>query len=196
MFSELNFDGLGVRADWSLCVQGGVCVIQPGLQLRQGMLELTQGQQGSFQLVLWWEEDSGFKHKNRNWRQTNMKYSKRNRKLREQHWKKVIFKSWLIEDVTFLLCNSESTCLWVILSPRLSQRCRSSVSGSWIMSLSVWSDTFLSSSSPWWQSFSMSICCWYTSTLYCYSRRYPRERSVWLLWHEYVWATQIKEKHC
>lgn len=167
MFSQLDFDGLGVRADWSLCVQGGVCVIQPGLQLRQGMLELTQGQQGSFQLVLWWEEDSGFKHKNRNSRQTNIKYSKRNRSLREQHWKKVIFKSWLTEDVTFLLCNNESTCLWVILSPRLSQRCRSSISGSWIMSLSVWSDTFFSSSSPWWQSFSMSICCWYTSTLYC-----------------------------
>lgn len=71
VFSELNFDGLGVRADWPLCVQGGVCVIQPGLQLRQGVLELTQGQQGSFQLVLWWEEDTEFQRKNRNSRQTN-----------------------------------------------------------------------------------------------------------------------------
>ena len=61
------------------------------------------------------------------------------------------------------------TCLCVILSPRFSQRCRSSVSGSWIMSRSVWSLTFLSNSSPWWHSFSMSICCWYTSTLYCCS---------------------------
>lgn len=57
VFSQLDFDGLGVRADWSLCVQSGVCVVQPGLQLRQGMLELTQGQQGSLQLVLWWKKD-------------------------------------------------------------------------------------------------------------------------------------------
>lgn len=72
VFSQLNFDGLGVRADWSLCVQGGVCVIQPGLQLRQGMLELTQGQQSSFQLVLWWKKDPGFKHKNRHSRDTQL----------------------------------------------------------------------------------------------------------------------------
>lgn len=53
VFSQLNFDGLGVRADGSLCVQSGVCVGQPGLQLGQGMLELTQSQQGSLQFVLW-----------------------------------------------------------------------------------------------------------------------------------------------
>ena len=57
VFSQLDFDGLGVRVDWSLCVQGGVCVIQPGLQLRECMLELTQGQQGSLQFVLWWKKD-------------------------------------------------------------------------------------------------------------------------------------------
>lgn len=57
VFSQLDFDGLGVRADWSLRVQSGVCVVQPGLQLRQGMLELTQGQQGSLQLVLWWKKE-------------------------------------------------------------------------------------------------------------------------------------------
>lgn len=63
VFRQLDFDGLGVRADWSLCVQSGVRVVQPGLQLRQGMLELTQGQQGSLQLVLWWTKDrrSGLK---------------------------------------------------------------------------------------------------------------------------------------
>lgn len=63
VLSQLDFDGLGVGADWSLCVQSGVCVVQPGLQLREGMLELTQGQQGSFQLVLWWNQDrvSGLK---------------------------------------------------------------------------------------------------------------------------------------
>lgn len=102
MFSKLNFDGLGVRADWSLSVQGGVCVIQPGLQLRQGMLELSQGQQGSLQLVLWWEEDSWFRNKIRHSRQTNMKHSKRNRRVREQHWKQVLFESWLIESVSTL----------------------------------------------------------------------------------------------
>lgn len=59
MFSQLDFDGLGVRADWSLRVQSGVCVVEPGLQLRQGMLELTQGQQGGLQLVLWWTRDTG-----------------------------------------------------------------------------------------------------------------------------------------
>lgn len=63
------------------------------------------------------------------------------------------------------------TCLRVIFSPRLSHRCLSSVRGSWIMSLSAWSETFLSSSSPWWHSFSMSICCWYTSTLNCCRKR-------------------------
>lgn len=57
VFGKLDFDGLGVRADRSLCVQRGVSVVQPSLQLRQGMLELTQGQQGSLQLVLWWETD-------------------------------------------------------------------------------------------------------------------------------------------
>lgn len=66
VFSKLDFDGLGVRVDRSLCVQSGVCVVQPGLQLRQGMLELTQGQQGSLQLVLWWKKDRGFGLKNRN----------------------------------------------------------------------------------------------------------------------------------
>lgn len=59
MFSQLDFDGLGVRADWSLRVQSGVCVVEPGLQLRQGMLKLTQGQQGGLQLVLWWTRDTG-----------------------------------------------------------------------------------------------------------------------------------------
>lgn len=58
VFGELDFNGLGVRAHWSLCVQSGVCVVQPCLQLRQGMLELTQGQQGSFQLVLQWQKDN------------------------------------------------------------------------------------------------------------------------------------------
>lgn len=52
MFGKFNFNGLGVRADWSLCVEGGMCVVEPGLQFRQGMLELTQGQQGSLQLML------------------------------------------------------------------------------------------------------------------------------------------------
>lgn len=33
VFSKLNLDGLGVGVDWALCVQGGVCVAQPGLQL-------------------------------------------------------------------------------------------------------------------------------------------------------------------
>lgn len=56
VFGQLDLDGLGVRADRSLCVQGGVCVAQPGLQLRQGMLELTQSQQGSLQLVLRWRK--------------------------------------------------------------------------------------------------------------------------------------------
>ena len=65
VFSKLDFNGLGVRADWSLSVQGGVCVVQPGLQLRQGMLELTQGQQGSLQFVLRWRKDRGFRLKNR-----------------------------------------------------------------------------------------------------------------------------------
>lgn len=27
VFSQLDFDGLGVRADRSLCVQSGVCVV-------------------------------------------------------------------------------------------------------------------------------------------------------------------------
>ncbi len=63
VFSQLDFNGLGVRADWPLCVQRGVCVVQPGLQLRQGMLELTQGQQGSLQLVLWWDQDRGWELK-------------------------------------------------------------------------------------------------------------------------------------
>lgn len=85
MFSELNFDGLGVRADWPLCVQGGVCVIQPGLQLRQGMLELTQGQQGSFQLVLRWEEDTGFQRKNRYSSQTNREKQKAKRALEKNN---------------------------------------------------------------------------------------------------------------
>lgn len=115
VFSELNFDGLGVRADWSLCVQGGVRVIQPGLQLRQGMLELTQGQQGSFQLVLWWEEDSGFKHKNRISRHTNIKYSKRNRRARV-HKKKSLKENlfvqfWFIEHVPVQLFYIMRTCL-------------------------------------------------------------------------------------
>lgn len=57
VFGQLNFNGLGVRADRSLCVQGGVCVAQPGLELRQGMLELTQSQQGSLKLVLWCKTD-------------------------------------------------------------------------------------------------------------------------------------------
>lgn len=52
MFGQLDFDGLRVGADGSLCVQGGVCVAEPGLQLRQGMLELAQSQQGRLQLVL------------------------------------------------------------------------------------------------------------------------------------------------
>ncbi|KAF3834233.1 hypothetical protein F7725_025437 [Dissostichus mawsoni] len=51
VFSQLDFNGLGVRADGPLCVQGGVCVVQPGLQLRQSVLELTQGQQGTLDLV-------------------------------------------------------------------------------------------------------------------------------------------------
>lgn len=38
---QFYLDGLGVRVDGSLRVQGGVGVTQPGLQLRQGMLELT-----------------------------------------------------------------------------------------------------------------------------------------------------------
>lgn len=69
VFSQLDFDGLGVGADWPLGVQGGVCVAKPGLQLRQGMLELTQSQQGSLQLVLWWNKDkhSGFKIATQNW---------------------------------------------------------------------------------------------------------------------------------
>lgn len=65
VFSQLDLDGLGVRADWSLCVQSSVCVVQPGLQLRQGMLELTQGQQGSLKFVLWWRKQK-FRLKNRN----------------------------------------------------------------------------------------------------------------------------------
>ena len=60
MFSQLDFNGLGVRADGPLCVQGGVCVVQPGLQLRQSVLELTQGQQGTLELVLLWKEDRSF----------------------------------------------------------------------------------------------------------------------------------------
>lgn len=56
VLGQFDFDGLGVGADRPLCVQRGVCVAQPGLQLRQGMLELTQGQQGSLQLVLWWNK--------------------------------------------------------------------------------------------------------------------------------------------
>lgn len=58
VLGQLDFDGLGVGVDWSLGVQGGVRVAKPGLQLRQGMLELTQGQQGSLQLVLWWNKDT------------------------------------------------------------------------------------------------------------------------------------------
>lgn len=61
VFSKLDFNSLGVRADWSLCVQSGVCVAQPGLQLGQGMLELTQGQQGSLQFVLWWKKERSLK---------------------------------------------------------------------------------------------------------------------------------------
>lgn len=41
MLSQLNFDGLGVRADGSLGVQCGVSVTEPRLQLRESMLELT-----------------------------------------------------------------------------------------------------------------------------------------------------------
>lgn len=66
VFSQLDFDGLGIRVDWPLCVQSGVCVVQPGLQLRQGMLELTQSQQGSLQLVLRVEERQRQDLKNRN----------------------------------------------------------------------------------------------------------------------------------
>ena len=67
VFGQLDFDGLGVRADRSLCVQSCVRVVQPGLQLREGMLELTQGQQGSLKLVLWWRRDiQKFRLKNRN----------------------------------------------------------------------------------------------------------------------------------
>lgn len=98
----------------------------------------------------------------------NFIYSKRNRGVRARSRRKGL--SWNIflsqpgtnEECRFLnVCIIYfRTCRWVILSPRLSQRCRSSVSGSWIMSLSVWSDTFFNNSSPWWQSFSMSICCW------------------------------------
>jgi len=53
VLGQLDFDGLGVGADGSLCVQSGVCVVEPGLHLRQGVLELTQGQQGALKLVLW-----------------------------------------------------------------------------------------------------------------------------------------------
>lgn len=44
VFGQLDFDGLGVGADWSLGVQSGVCVVQPRLQFREGVLELTQSQ--------------------------------------------------------------------------------------------------------------------------------------------------------
>lgn len=52
VFGELDLDGLGVGADWPLCVQSGVSVTEPGLYLRQGVLKLTQGQQSGFKLVL------------------------------------------------------------------------------------------------------------------------------------------------
>ena len=52
VLGELDLDGLGVRVDGPLGVQGGVSVVEPGLQLRQGVLELTQGQQRALQLVL------------------------------------------------------------------------------------------------------------------------------------------------
>lgn len=52
VFGQLNFDGLGVGADGPLRVQGGVGVAQPGLQLRESVLELTESQQRRLQLVL------------------------------------------------------------------------------------------------------------------------------------------------
>ena len=52
VLGQLDLDGLGVRVDGPLGVQGGVSVVEPGLQLRQGVLELTQGQQRALQLVL------------------------------------------------------------------------------------------------------------------------------------------------
>lgn len=62
VFSQLDFDGLGVRADGALRVQSGVCVGEPGLQLRQGVLELTQSQQGRLQLVLLEEKQKFWLH--------------------------------------------------------------------------------------------------------------------------------------
>lgn len=52
VFRQLDFDGLGVGADGPLRVQSGVGVAQPGLQLRESMLELTESQQRRLQLVL------------------------------------------------------------------------------------------------------------------------------------------------
>lgn len=52
MLSQLNFDGLGVRADGSLGVQCGVSMTEPRLQLRESVLELTKSQQRTLQFVL------------------------------------------------------------------------------------------------------------------------------------------------
>lgn len=52
VFGQLDLDGLGVGVDGPLRVQGGVGVAEPGLQLREGVLELTQGQQSCLQFVL------------------------------------------------------------------------------------------------------------------------------------------------
>lgn len=43
VFGQFDLDCFGVRADGSLGVQSGMCVAEPGLQLRESMLKLTQG---------------------------------------------------------------------------------------------------------------------------------------------------------
>lgn len=52
VLGQLNLDGFGVGAHGPLGVQRGVSVAEPGLQLGESVLELTQGQQGPLQLVL------------------------------------------------------------------------------------------------------------------------------------------------